>query len=143
MLLPRSSTHPTQLPNKREKRIMMLSDKLSDMMSSFSGNNIDHYYAQLSAIQCDINLVLRADPYTDGPLEDGSEDIATLIASAREEVCRHRPIAINGEQSFGALCGRYYTRFVDDINAAMEERDRDLTMEFVSRYSEWYVTGSR
>ena len=132
MLYRRSPTNPNQLPNKREKRIMMLSDKLSDMMSSFSGNNIDHYYAQLSAIQCDINLVLRADPYTDGPLADGSEDIATLIASAREEVCRHRPIAIDGEQSFGALSGRYYTSFVNDINAAMEERDRDLTMEFVS-----------
>lgn len=132
MLYPRSPTNSTQLPNRREKRIIMMSDKLSDMIASFSGNNVDHYYAQLSAIQCDINLILRADPYNGGPLEDDHEVIAAEISTAREEVCRHRPITGEGEPSFGALSGRYYTRFVNDINTAMEDRDRDLTMEFVS-----------
>lgn len=111
----------------------MLAEKLSDMVASFSENHFEHYYAQLHAVQCDINLILRADPYRDGPLEDSREEIAIMIAGAREEVSRNRyPLNEEAEASFAALSGKYYCKFVDDVNTAMEERDRDLTMVYVS-----------
>jgi len=111
----------------------MLAEKLSDMVSSFSNNHFEHYYAQLHAIQCDINLILRAEPYQDGPLEDSSEEIAAMVTAARDEVSRNRyPLNDETKASFSALSGRYYAKFVDDVNTAMEERDRDLTMVYVS-----------
>lgn len=130
----RSPTPPPPQPqSKRDKRRTMLSEKLSDMIGSFSENHFEHYYAQLHAIQCDINLILRADPYKDAPLDDSNEEIAALITGAREEVSRNRYLLNeDAEASFTALGGRYYSKFVDDINTAMEERDRDLTMVYVS-----------
>lgn len=108
----------------------MLSEKLADMVASFSANHVEHFYAQLSALQCDINLVLRADPYRDGPLDDSKEDIDRLIATARDEICRSRAIAPEAESSFQALGGQFYAKFVQDINASMEERDKELTQAY-------------
>ncbi|KAJ8611338.1 hypothetical protein MRB53_038008 [Persea americana] len=124
-----STAHPTQTQplSKRDKRRALIADRLADMVSSFADDHAAHYYAQLSGVQCDINLVLRADPYADAPLEDSPAEIAQLVAAAKEQVCRARPIGQEGESSFAALSGRCYARFVDEVNGAMEERDRDLT----------------
>ena len=102
------------------------------MFTSFSSNYADHFYAQLAAIKCDMNLVLQADPYADAPLEEDTEEISKLVAGARDEFYHNRPWGREGEASFSALSGRYYSQFVDDVNTAMEERDKSLTEIYVS-----------
>lgn len=127
-----SPTPPPQLLSKRDKRRTILSEKLTDMFTSFSSNYADHFYAQLAAIKCDMNLVLQADPYANAPLEEDTEEISKLVAGARDEFYHNRPWGREGEASFSALSGRYYSQFVDDVNTAMEERDKSLTEIYVS-----------
>lgn len=126
----RSPTPPIA-PSKRDKRRAMLSERLNEMISSFEGNHIDHYVAQLSAIQCDINLIMRADPYKNGPLEDSPEAINRLADEARRET-RNRHFSAEAEETFESLKGKHYSQFVDEVNAAMEQRDADLTSAHVS-----------
>lgn len=120
--------------SKRDKRRSLLSEKLNDIVQTFSANHYDHYYAMLSALQCDINLVLRADPYRDAPLPDTAADVAQLVAEARNEITANRPISEEGESSFSALAGQFYAQFVLKVNEATEERDKELTELFV-RYA--------
>lgn len=109
----------------------MLSNKLNDMVSSFSVQHQEHYYAQLTAIQCDMNLIMRADPHTSGPLDDTPEGIRDLVQEARAELKRDRPLSDEAEKSFSGIGGKMYSGFVNDVNGAMEERDKDLTMLMV------------
>ena len=115
--------------SKRDKRRQQLAEKLSNMADAFAANHFDHYYAQLSAIQCDINLVLRADPYRSAPLPDSSEEISQAIAEAKQEVTRRAPINEDAEASFSALSGRHYSKFVSRVNRALEE-EGDPRMSF-------------
>lgn len=125
--------HPPPNINPKEKKKHAVSNKLREMVDSFSENNYDHLSAQLCAIQCDLNLVMRADPYRSGPLDDSPEEISRLTAEAREEVCKYKPFESEAaEESFKSLVGRSYSKFADEINGAMEDRDKELTMLFVS-----------
>jgi hypothetical protein len=120
---------PQPAVSKRDKRRNMLADKLSDMMTSFSDNRDSHYRAQLAALQADINLILKADPYTNKPLEDAGDEASELITSIMGTTALTAPSA---GTDYVAQCGKYYGRFVDSVNDAIEDRDRDLTMLFVS-----------
>ena len=102
------------------------------MADHFTANSQNNFYAQLSALQCDINLILNADPYRNAPLDDLPNDIASQVAATREEVCSARPIATEAENTFYALAGQTYAKFVEEINGAVEEKDRDLTAMHVS-----------
>ena len=102
-------------------------------MDSFTDHHVDQFAAQLQAIQCDLNLIIRADPYRNEPLDDSPADIDRLTAEARHEVTQDRPFNNQeAEDSFRNLCGKNYAKFVDQVNGAMEERDKELTMLFVS-----------
>lgn len=103
----------------------MLSDKLQDMMASFSDNRDSHYRAQVAAVQADMNLIMRADPYANKPLEDGGEEAAELIASIMGNSV---PSAPSAGTDYAAQVGTYYARFVEAVNDALEERDYNLTM---------------
>ncbi|KAL1600445.1 hypothetical protein SLS60_006831 [Paraconiothyrium brasiliense] len=118
---------PQPAVSKRDKRRNMLADKLSEMMTSFSDNRDSHYRAQLAALQADINLILKADPYTNKPLEDAGEEASELITSI---MGNNAPTAPSAGTDYVAQCGKYYGRFVDSVNDAIEDRDRDLTMLF-------------
>lgn len=109
----------------------MLSNKLNDMVSSFSAQHQEHYYAQLTGIQCDMNLIMRADPHTSGPLDDSSEAIRMLVQEARTELRRDRHLGEEAEKSFNGIAGKMYSGFVNEANNALEARDRDLTMLMV------------
>jgi len=110
----------------------MLADRITDMMNSFNANQYDHYFAQLAAVQCDINLIMRADPFNSGALEDSPEAISRLVDEARKETIRNRSLSAEAEVSFEALKGRQYSRFVNEVNGALEDRDAALAMAFVS-----------
>lgn len=124
-----SATSPQPQPSKRDKRRNMLADKLAEMMASFSDNRDSHYRAQLAALQADINLIMKADPYANKPLEDGGEEAAELISQIMGNAV---PTAPSAGTDYVAQCGKYYSRFVDAVNDAMEERDYNLTMLWVS-----------
>ena len=128
-----SPSPPAQPQSKRDKRRSMFSDKLADMINTFSKSQPEHYHAHLSAVQCDASLIMRADPYRAAPLPDTAQEIEELTNGARQEICKHRPIAEEAESSFAALKGRFYTNFAQDVNEAAERRDRDLTMLYVSQ----------
>lgn len=116
---------PQPQPSKRDKRRNMLAEKLGDMMSSFSDNRDGHYRAQLAALQADINLIMKADPYANTPLDDAGEEASDLISQIMGSSVQTAPSA---GTDYIAQCGKHYARFVDAVNDAMEERDYNLTM---------------
>ncbi|XPS69187.1 hypothetical protein M3J09_001464 [Ascochyta lentis] len=120
-----SATSPQPQPSKRDKRRNMLAEKLSEMMATFSDNRDSHYRAQLAALQADINLIMKADPYKNEPLEDNGEEASELITQI---MGNNVPTAPSAGTDYVAQCGKYYSRFVDAVNDAMEERDYNLTM---------------
>lgn len=130
---PSNSHHHHPPPqNSRDKKRSQVSNKIREMIDSFADNNLDHFSAQLCAIHCDLNLVMRADPYH-GPLDDSPAEISRLTLEARDEVGKNRPFeSAAAEESFKSLVGRHYSKFVDDVNGAMEDRDKELTVLFVS-----------
>lgn len=123
-----SATSPQPQPSKRDKRRNMLAEKLADMMGSFSDNRDSHYRAQLAALQADINLIMKADPYANKPLDDGGDEAEELIAQI---MGNNVPTAPSAGTDYVAQCGKHYSRFVDAVNDAMEERDYNLTMLWV------------
>jgi len=102
-----------------------------EMMDTFSKTHQEHYYAQLIGLQCDMNLIMRADSYANVPLDDDLEHIARMLAEAQYEATRGRGIRAEGAASFNAYAGRYYSKLVTDINGALERRDVDLTLAHV------------
>ncbi|KAF1957007.1 hypothetical protein CC80DRAFT_491862 [Byssothecium circinans] len=119
------ATSPQPQVSKRDKRRNMLADKLSEMTATFSDNRDNHYRAQLAALQADINLISKADPYNNKPLEDGGEEAAELVAQILGNTI---PSAPSAGTDYVAQCGKNYARFVDAVNDAMEDRDYKLTM---------------
>lgn len=106
----------------------MLADRLGDMMTVFLDNRDSHYRAQLAALQADINLILKADPYSNKPLEDRGEEALELITQIMGTTM---PTAPSAGIDYIAQVGKHYGRFVDAVNDAMEERDYNLTMLWV------------
>ncbi|KAH4858901.1 hypothetical protein HBI88_084710 [Parastagonospora nodorum] len=120
-----SATSPQPQPSKRDKRRNMLAEKLGEMMASFSDNRDSHYRAQLAALTADINLIMKADPYANAPLDDGGDEASELISQI---MGNNVPTAPSAGTDYIAQCGKHYARFVDAVNDAMEERDYNLTM---------------
>jgi hypothetical protein len=114
----------------------MLGDRLTEMVASFNTNLRPHYEAQANAIQVDIGLILRADPYKNKPLEDDPDEISNLIqnAVAGSAAAAGKPIPDPiAEGDFVSDAGKFYTEFVHEVNNAMEERDINLTLLQVCR----------
>lgn len=112
---------------KRDKRRTALAEKLNDLTSTFSQNRDSHYRQQLHALQADMNLIMRADPYQDHPLDDSADGIAESI----NDILSGNPHpTANGEPP--PTSGRRYARFVEKLNNAIEERDAKITTLHVS-----------
>ncbi|KAI7601896.1 hypothetical protein KC343_g15076, partial [Hortaea werneckii] len=119
----------TQQPmTKRDVRRNRIMERLNQMMDSFSSNQHAHYRAQLQAVQVDMTLVLRADPYQSGPLADSGDEVKALI----EEVTGGGA-GLGGEggeaaeRDFAAMAGRRYKEFAGEVNDCLEKRDAELT----------------
>ena len=98
------------------------------MIETFSGNQHQHYRAQLQAVQVDMTLILRADPYAQdgengGMLEDGGEEIRQMVDSIGAQV----PDDEAAQRDYYALAGTRYKEFVRQVNDCVEKRDADLT----------------
>lgn len=123
-----SPSPPPQQPTKRDIRRNKIMERLQAMIDGFSQNQHQHYRAQLQAIQVDMTMVLRADPY-DGPLEDGGQEIEEQVRNMSGPV---EALDDEARRDYIALAGRKYRAFVRLCNDQMEERDAMLTQLHVS-----------
>ncbi|RMY57472.1 hypothetical protein D0865_03100 [Hortaea werneckii] len=126
---PPAAAITTQQPmTKRDVRRNRIMERLNQMMDSFSSNQHAHYRAQLQAVQVDMTLVLRADPYESGPLADSGDEVKALI----EEVTGGGA-GLGGEggeaaeRDFAAMAGKRYKEFAGEVNDCLEKRDAELT----------------
>lgn len=81
-----------------------------------------------------MNLIIRADPYQDHPLEDHADDIAELISATvggNVQAGGHGGQR-RGDHEVAPHAGKWYQKFVEEINDAQENRDAQLTLLEVS-----------
>ena len=145
----RNTPSPTHAPlNKRDRRRNALADRLMDLSTHFSQNRDGYFRQQLQMLQTDMNLIMRADPYQDQPLDDYGDDVADLVGSSLSGTVPNSTSAVtstttngvNGpvalqrrmESDEAAMSGRVYASFVEEVNHCMEERDAALTQLAVS-----------
>lgn len=136
-----ASPPPTQL-SKRDKRRHALADKLNELTAKFSQKRNGYFRTELQLLQVEMNLILYADPYQNRPLADSGDHIAEAIERAlggpgyaeanQAYVARQLQRNIEGQNIPNS--GRWYAKFVEDVNNAMEERDAMLTMLKVHSY---------
>lgn len=120
-----SPSPPPQQISKRDKKRRNIIDKLNDMIATFSKDQTQHYRAQLQAIQVDMTLILRADPYENAPLDDDPQRIEDLVDALTGG---NIPADKAAKEDFIALAGRRYFEYCHEINKAQEKRDADLTL---------------
>jgi hypothetical protein len=117
------------LVTKRDKKKNMMTERLTDIISQFSTNLRPHYEAQANALQVDITLITRANPYQNKPLEDVPDRVDELVYGMVNNQIPASPVA---ESDFVAGAGKRYTEFVHQVNDSMEERDCNLASLAVS-----------
>ncbi|EMD00884.1 hypothetical protein BAUCODRAFT_187484 [Baudoinia panamericana UAMH 10762] len=116
---PASSANMT----KRDVRRNRIMERLQAMIDSFSANQHQHYRAQLQAVQVDMTLVLRAEPYENGPLEDGGEEIRGMV----EAMMASNTIGDEAAQrDYLAMAGTRYAEFAREVNDELAARDAEL-----------------
>ncbi|KAL1306297.1 hypothetical protein AAFC00_004382 [Neodothiora populina] len=96
------------------------------MIDTFSSEQHQHYRAQLQAIQVDMTLILRANPYNNVPLDDDAEEMEAEMEKITGGNLPHLTDEA-AKRDYAALAGKRYHDYVQDINRAMEQRDADLT----------------
>ncbi|KAG9985584.1 hypothetical protein KCU78_g20726, partial [Aureobasidium melanogenum] len=119
-----SPSPPPQPLSKRDKRRNNITDKLADMIQTFTQDQHQHYRAQLQAIQVDMTMILRANPYENSPLDDSAEDVEREIENVTGGSLPNTDAAV---KDYLALAGKRYHEYVQQINHALEQRDADLT----------------
>ena len=128
----RVSASPPPQPqplSKRDKRRNNITDKLSDMIQTFTQDQHQHYRAQLQAIQVDMTMILRANPYENSPLDDSAEHVEQEIENVTGGSLPNTDASV---KDYLALAGKRYHEYVQQINHALEQRDADLTALQVS-----------
>lgn len=122
---PSAGSHsPVPQPlSKRDVRRKRIIERLDRMLVTFNSNQHQHYRAQLQAIQTDMTLILRADPYNGSPLEDGGDEIAQMVKDLGANVQGDA----QAREDFDALAGMRYREFVREVNDQIEARDAELT----------------
>ena len=89
-------------------------------IDGFNANQQQHYRAQLQAVQVDMNLILRADPYDGAPLEDGGEEIRALVEGMGAGLGRGGEGEDEAAQrDYWAMAGNRYRTFVREANDAV------------------------
>ncbi|KAF2675423.1 hypothetical protein BT63DRAFT_420614 [Microthyrium microscopicum] len=116
---------PPPVISKRDKRRNMLSERLQQMIDQFGYNLRPHYEGQSNALQVDMMLIMRENPYQNQPLDEDNEVIRRKIS----DITSARPMADPvTEAAFQHDVGREYSAFVNQVNSAMEEKDTNLTL---------------
>lgn len=119
-----SPTPPAQPLSKREKKRNAHQQRYQDLTNDFAQNRDVYFRGQLLALQYDMNLITQADPYQPEPLEDSPEEIGRMIETASAATPYHNELSPNA--------GRWYAKFVEEVNKAKETKEIELTQLMVS-----------
>lgn len=119
--------------SKQRKRRNALAERLKDISVSFAQNRDDNYRKQLQTLQLDINHINHAQPYENAPLDDLSSDILEEINAAvpmNANEALHTSMMGGRSSDLEALprAGSRFSRYAQEVNDAMEERDTQLTL---------------
>ncbi|KAI4139131.1 MAG: hypothetical protein LQ341_004340 [Variospora aurantia] len=128
------SSHPHHLSptppplSKRDKRRNAMMDRLQEISSNFAENRDYHYRRQLQELQCDLNLITRAEPYRNQPLEEVVDDANddTSVSAAGTRGGQYGPTTGANERQ--PKVGKWGRRFIEEVNYAMEDRDAQLSL---------------
>jgi hypothetical protein len=122
--------HPPQPQSKRDKRRNALSDKLNQLTKSFHNptnprTRDQHYRAQITALQVDMQLITKADISGRNMrlMDDSTETVHGEVERALVTMGMRGSEA--GSEGVG---GRWYSEFLRKVNDVMEERDTQLTL---------------
>ncbi|KKY22141.1 putative deacetylase complex subunit [Phaeomoniella chlamydospora] len=115
----RSPTPPPQPLSKRDKKRNAHQDKYQDLINDFAQNRDLHFRKQLLGLQTDMMLITQADPYQPEPMDDSPEGIARQV----EEAAAGTPY----QQDMSPHAGKWYSKFVQEVNQAKEVRDIELS----------------
>ncbi len=118
--------------SKRDKRRTALFDKLNHMIKNFNQNLRPHYEAQLNALQVDINLIMRANPYQNQPLPDSAAEIEQTV---HKLFGGQLPVDPSAEQDFVATVGKLYAEFAIHVNDLQQEKDEAIAVTAVSLHA--------
>jgi hypothetical protein len=89
---------------------------------SFSNKRDYHFRQQVQSLQNEMALIANSDLYGTTPLSDSPEDIAKFIDE----------LAASGQLVPEAVpSGRWYAKFVQEVNQTKEERDAELAILMV------------
>ena len=140
--LPRlSPTPPPPPPNpavsKRDKRKNALTDRLRDISANFANNRDIYYRQQLQSYQVAMNYINEARPYENKPLDDLADDviknISETVSGNTQGGQRNAQAGLQPRFQAPPRSGKWAAVFVHEVNAAMEERDAQLTFLAVCR----------
>ena len=131
--IPRTSVTPppNQILSKRDKRKNALIDRLRDISANFANNRDMHYRQQLQTYQADMSYINEANPYENKPLDDlGDEIVDKINETIASSAQGGRPPQAGSHSRFQAppRAGKWAAGFVQEVNAAMEERDAQLVL---------------
>lgn len=123
---------PPQTVSKQKKRRNALVERLEEISSNFALHRDDYYRKQLQTLQFDINYINRAQPYENAPLNDLHSDIFNeMILSVTANTAEIRASAGGSrmpDMEVPPRAGIWASKYTQEINDAMEERDAQLTL---------------
>lgn len=129
---PSPSPPPSQAVSKRDKRKNALTDRLRDISTNFANTRDFIYRQQLQTYQVAMSYITEADPYDNKPLDDLSdniiENINKTVSSNSQGGQRAAPVESQPRFQAPPRAGKWAATFVQEVNAAMEERDAQLTL---------------
>ena len=111
-----------------------MADKLTEISNNFAANRDAIYRQQLQAYQADINFIQSANPYDNKPLDDPADDpleeaVGSTAASTQGSLRYSQQFLSNGGGRIKPIfkTGKYASKYVQEINNTIEQRDVDLT----------------
>ena len=121
----RSPTPPAQPLSKRDKKRNAHQERFQDLTNEFAQNRDQHCRRQLLGLQTDLMLITQADPYQPEPVDDSPEGIARQIDTTMQGSSYPNEVSPHA--------GKWYSKFVQEVNQAKEVRDIELSQLMVSR----------
>lgn len=128
-----SATPPFQhVISKRDKRRIVLSDRLNEISTQFAQNRDGVYRSQMQVLQLDMNFINNASLYENMPLDDFGDDIirglsSNILGNVTGVKSNRGGVRMSDiEAPPGA--GKWAAMFTKEINDAFEEKDSQLTL---------------
>ncbi|KAI5289641.1 hypothetical protein KEM54_003516 [Ascosphaera aggregata] len=113
----KSPQQPPPPVSKRDKRRTALHERLQDLHDTFGNARDIVFRQQIHTLQVEMALIASAQPYGLEPLNDAPEEIARLV----EQVSSMGQLTPDA-----ASAGKWYSRFLQEINRTKEEKDAEL-----------------